>query len=141
MSRLSKDQWMIELAIATSKRASCLRASVGCVLFDERGRVLATGYNGPPTGFDNCSPACPGQHHSDHCLALHSEINALMQCSKVDQIYTVATTLAPCYRCAKALLNSGMKRLLYIDAKPEFYGYCGIFDAKNVELIKYERRI
>ena len=141
MTRISKDCWMIELAIATAKRASCLRASVGCISFDKRGRVLATGYNGPPTGLDNCSPACPGQYHPDHCLALHAEINMLMQCNKVDSIHTVVTTLAPCYRCTKALLNTGMKRLLYINAKPEFCAYSGLFDRKNVEVIQYEQSI
>ena len=133
MSRTSKDQWMLELADATAKRGSCLRAKVGCVLFDERGRVLATGYNGAPSGFKECSPACPGQQHPDHCLAVHAEINALMQCSKVDAIHTVATTLAPCFRCYKALANTGMKRLLYRAAKPEFYAYCDVFP---MELLK-----
>lgn len=121
MNRIDKNQWMMDLAMATSKRATCLRAQVGCVTFDAKGRVLSTGYNGVPLKFEHCSPACPGQSNKDGCLTVHGEINALIQCKNCDDIVTVACTLAPCFRCTKALLNTGMRTLLYNEAYDAFF--------------------
>lgn len=53
--RPSKDQWAIELAQVTSKRATCLRRQVGCVLVNGRGHVLSTGYNGVAAGQKHCN--------------------------------------------------------------------------------------
>lgn len=53
--RINKDQWAMGLAECTALRASCLRRAVGCVLLNARGHVLATGYNGTPSGFDHCN--------------------------------------------------------------------------------------
>lgn len=53
--RPSKDQWAIELAQVTAKRATCLRRQVGCVLVNKRGHVLATGYNGVAAGQQHCN--------------------------------------------------------------------------------------
>ena len=53
--RPSKDQWAIELAQVTAKRATCCRRRVGCVLVNARGHVLATGYNGVAAGQPHCN--------------------------------------------------------------------------------------
>jgi dCMP deaminase len=53
--RPNKDQWAIELAEVTAKRATCLRRQVGCVLVNVRGHVLATGYNGVAAGQPHCN--------------------------------------------------------------------------------------
>lgn len=53
--RPSKDQWALELAQVTAKRATCLRRRVGCVLVNKRGHVLATGYNGVAAGQKHCN--------------------------------------------------------------------------------------
>ena len=53
--RPTKDQWGLDLALVTSKRATCLRRQVGCVLVNERGHVLATGYNGVAAHQPHCN--------------------------------------------------------------------------------------
>ena len=53
--RPSKDQWAMSLAHETAKRATCLRRSVGAVLLNARGHVLATGYNGVASGLPHCN--------------------------------------------------------------------------------------
>lgn len=53
--RPNKDQWALELAQVTAKRATCLRRQVGCVLVNARGHVLATGYNGVAAGRPHCN--------------------------------------------------------------------------------------
>lgn len=53
--RPSKDQWALQLAHVTARRATCLRRQVGCVLLNTRGHVLATGYNGVAAGQKHCN--------------------------------------------------------------------------------------
>lgn len=53
--RPSKDQWAIDLALVTSRRATCLRRQVGCILLNVRGHVIATGYNGVAAGQPHCN--------------------------------------------------------------------------------------
>lgn len=55
MTRPTRDQWGLELAAVTAKRATCCRRSVGCVLVDVNGHVLATGYNGVAAGQPHCN--------------------------------------------------------------------------------------
>ena len=125
--RLSAEAWAMGLATATAARASCLRRNVGCVLLDSKNRVLATGYNGPPACMPNCSVNCIGMqpNGADSCLAVHAEINALMQCNDIDSIHTIVVTCFPCFRCAKALLNTPAKTLIYKDV---YTGYESTLD-------------
>lgn len=53
--RISRDEWAMQLALITAKRATCLRRAVGCVLLNERGHVLSTGYNGVASGQKHCN--------------------------------------------------------------------------------------
>lgn len=120
--RLSFEEWAMAIADASSKRATCERRQVGCVTFDKERRILSIGYNGTPKGMPNCvSMSCPGMQPDgeDACMATHAEINALMQCKDVDKIHTVVCTCLPCFRCTKALLNTGMKVLLFRDNHSE----------------------
>jgi len=113
--------WMMDIAEAIAARSNCLRAQVGCVLFDNKKRILATGYNSPPQGYPHCSKECPGQAPGggDDCLSVHAEINALIQCGSPDKVAYVACSTLPCYRCAKALLNTKMEVLIYRNTHDE----------------------
>lgn len=135
MTRPTKDQWLMRLAADTATRTTCLRKGVGCVLADERGRVLSTGYNGPPRDLPHCNQdygaflgdghpmqfkdACPGADraaHPDGCEAVHAEINALINfAGDAFAIQTCCVTTEPCFRCAKALLNTGCARVLFLE--------------------------
>lgn len=55
MPRPTKDQWGLELALITAKRATCCRRNVGCVLTNSMGHILATGYNGVAKGLPHCN--------------------------------------------------------------------------------------
>lgn len=67
MSRPTREEWALELALVTAKRSTCLRRNVGCVLLDSAGKVLATGNNGVASGLPHCNHAinvgrCIGGH-------------------------------------------------------------------------------
>jgi dCMP deaminase len=111
------DTYFIEIAQIVAKRSTCDRAHVGCVLVLEN-RILTTGYNGSPSGESHCDDA---GHLLDggHCIrTIHAEINALLQAAAngvSTQFATAYVTHFPCYSCAKALVNAGIKRLVYAE--------------------------
>ena len=123
--RPSKDAWSLSLAALVAERATCARRKVGCVLTNELGQVLATGYNGPPRGFQHCTQESPCQGASspsgtglELCEAVHAEQNALLQCRDVELIHTCYVTTAPCMTCTKLLLNTGCKIIRFSDDYP-----------------------
>lgn len=141
MTRPTRDEWGLQLAQVTASRATCLRRSVGCVLVDKRGHILATGYNGVAAGQAHCNEmgktfdldlgslvdfahnACPGAQAAsgtnlDGCQAIHAEQNALLQCRGVWEIETCYTTTAPCMTCVKLLLNTSCQRIVFKEEYP-----------------------
>jgi dCMP deaminase len=118
ISRPGRDEYFLIMAMHVSSRASCRRRNVGCVLVDKHHHVIATGYNGTPSGAPNCiERACPGATYGhgeglDRCEAIHAEANALLQCKDVNAIYTAYCTDTPCLHCIKLLLNTGCERLV-----------------------------
>lgn len=117
------DTWLA-VAAEVAKRSRCVRSQVGCVLVDAGGRVISTGYNGPPAGYtlaDNrtsCAAFCP-RHDTDHgrpdfsdCPSVHAELNALLYSERARREGgTAYITRDPCFDCAKALANSGIKEV------------------------------
>lgn len=105
----------------TGARSLCSRAQVGAVIVDKENRVVATGYNGPPAGFDHqdkpCTEWCPRAKEGNSspepgytdCPALHAEANALMASDRTRRIGgTIYVCSVPCYTCAKLIANSGL---------------------------------
>lgn len=93
-------------------------------------RILATGYNGAPSGLAHCeevgclreaSGIASGEGH-ELCRGLHAEQNAILQAAlhgvKIEAA-TVYTTHQPCVLCAKMLINAGIKRIVYRDSYPD----------------------
>ena len=54
MTRLETDAYFLEIAKTVAQRATCPRRQVGCVLVNSRNHIVATGYNGVPSGFTHC---------------------------------------------------------------------------------------
>lgn len=118
MSRPSKDQYFMDLAIQVATRATCPRKHVGCVLVRE-GHVLATGYNGSMVGEDHCDDVgC--DIVEGHCVrTVHAEANALAQAARHGTRVKLATayiTAYPCWGCFKLLANAGIQRVIALEA-------------------------
>lgn len=150
MLRLTRDEWAIELALLTAERSTCCRRAVGCVLLNEKGHVIATGYNGVARGQPHCNEAvvrgdrdvkerygvdmpkdvevwhpyacrgatAPSGVSLDACQAIHAEQNALLQCKDVSEIYAAYVTVSPCITCVKLLLNTGCRRIVFVEEYP-----------------------
>lgn len=127
------ETWM-NVAREISKRSRCVRSAVGCVIVDMEGRVVATGYNGPPADWHPngithlpppmmCDSFCPraldesegqGSGSYTNCVSIHAELNALLcsdRSSRIDA--TMYTSRIPCGDCAKAIANSGIAMVVY----------------------------
>lgn len=119
--RISVHEWLMGMAQLTSRRATCIRRQVGCILVNDKQHIIATGYNGPPSGAVHCthSPCegalSPSGTDLDKCDAVHAEINALLQCHNVQEIVTAYVTVSPCIHCVKVLLNTSCKNIIFLE--------------------------
>ena len=121
MSRPSWDHYFMKIAEEVGKRSPCLRRSVGAVFVRDR-RILTTGYNGPPKGLPHCGEVgclrktVPSGEKLDTCRAIHAEMNGIIQAALHGVAISGATvycTTAPCFLCAKMLVNVGVARIVF----------------------------
>jgi deoxycytidylate deaminase len=104
------DAYFMALACLASERTNCMKRRVGCVIVRDR-RIVATGYNGTPSGVLNCIEGgcarCNGSNSTqgvglDLCLCLHAEENAIIEAGRERCEGSVLyTNLFPCLLCAK----------------------------------------
>lgn len=123
--RKSWDEHFLNIAKEVASMGTCSRRQVGCVLVDDRKRILATGFNGTPPGWAHCNEGhpCPGVglpsgQGLDECESNHSEINAIAQCRDVWAIHTAYITTSPCVSCVKALMCTSTKRIVFLELYP-----------------------
>lgn len=147
MDRLSWDDYFMEITHLVSKRSTCLRRHVGAVIVRDK-RILATGYNGAPRGLAHCSETgclrekmgVPSGQKQELCRGLHAEQNAIIQAAlsgvsiEGSQIYSVTQ---PCVVCAKMIINSGIKRVIFQDSYPDALAE-QMFGEAEVELINIQ---
>ncbi|HBF43413.1 MAG TPA: cytidine deaminase [Desulfobacteraceae bacterium] len=125
MSRPSWPVYFMDITKMVAKRSTCLRRHVGAVLVKDK-RILATGYNGAPTGIRHCEEvgclreqlSVPSGERHELCRGLHAEQNAIIQAA-YHGIPIVGSTLyctnKPCIICSKMLINAGVEKIVYED--------------------------
>ena len=112
---------MLELV---SARSTCARRAVGAIIVDKKHRVLATGYNGPPSGFKHCidSP-CLGANDppgdSSRCDAIHAEVNAILQCHRLDLAWKMYVSCSACFTCSKMIAQTPIKHVVCLETYAE----------------------
>lgn len=110
-----------------AERSTCTRAKVGAVIVRDRS-ILATGYNGAPTGLPHClevgcliyESRTPDGEIEQNCFrTIHAEINAITQAARngvAIRDADIYVTHTPCIHCLKVLINTGVRTVHY--AKP-----------------------
>jgi dCMP deaminase len=146
-TRPSWDEYFLEMAQLISKRSTCLRRRVGAVAVRDK-RILATGYNGAPSGLKHCIDiGClreklkiPSGERHELCRALHAEQNALIQAGLYGislKGSTLYATNQPCVICAKMLINAGIKEIVIASGYPDKMAMDFLKEAKiKVRIIK-----
>ncbi|EJW93345.1 cytidine/deoxycytidylate deaminase family protein, partial [gut metagenome] len=109
----------MKMAKAFAELSYAERAKVGCVIVSPDGQIISQGYNGMPSGMNNCC-----EHFDEHGNlvsnkeVLHAESNAITKCAKYGgrtDGSTIYITLSPCIECAKLIIQSGIKRVVYCE--------------------------
>ena len=111
--RPSWDEYFIMTAYIISKRSTCSRLKVGCVL-TKNNRIVATGYNGHIAGAAHCSILRDGHEMA----TIHAETNTISNAAKFGSCTedcTVYVTHYPCLNCTKNLISSGVKCVIYVE--------------------------
>lgn len=120
--RPSWDTYFMSLAKLAAERTNCMKRRVGCVIARNK-RMVATGYNGTPSGVKNCMDGgcgrCNGARNNqgvglDLCLCLHAEENAIIEAGRERcESSTLYTNLFPCILCSKKIVQSGISRIVF----------------------------
>lgn len=128
--RLTLDEYFIEMAHLVKKRGTCRRRQVGAVIVRDK-MVVSTGYNGAPRGVPHCSSetgcltddeAIAQGRRASVCMAAHAEINAIVQAGYNNVSVkggTLYCTTFPCNFCSKAIVNAGVREIVYEEGYPD----------------------
>jgi dCMP deaminase len=124
-SRLSWEEYFMEITKLVARRSTCLRRQVGAIIVKDK-KILATGYNGAPTGVEHCvDVGClreklqvPSGERHELCRGLHAEQNAIIQAAYHGVSIrgsTLFCTNLPCSICIKMIINAGITTVVYLD--------------------------
>ena len=134
--KLRYDKAYLRMAVTWSKLSHCSRKQVGAIIVKD-GMIISDGYNGTPSGFDNC---CENDQGETHWYVLHAEANAILKVAKSThncQGATLYLTLSPCKDCSKLILQAGITRLVYINSYKDQSGVQFLIEA-GVEVEQIE---
>ena len=102
----------LKMAREWAKRSHCKRKQVGALIVKDR-MIISDGFNGTPSGFDNC---CEDESGVTKWEVLHAEANAILKVASSTQSAAGATlyiTLSPCQQCSKLIHQAGITRVVY----------------------------
>ena len=133
-NRMSKTEYYLEIALAVSKRSTCLKRRYGAVIVNND-EIVSTGYNGNPRGEENCRdrgtcqrmnlPSNSGNYND--CFSVHAEQNAMISARRKDMLGAVIYLAGeksedgnwveiedaePCPICFRMIKNSGIKKIV-----------------------------
>jgi len=129
LGRPSWDRYFMRLAYMAASRANCTRRKVGAVIVKDK-NIIATGYNGPPSGLANCDVVgcirddlnVPSGERHELCRGLHAEQNAIIQAAMHGTSIigsTIYVTTHPCVVCSKMIINGKIEEIVYAEGYPD----------------------
>lgn len=106
------DERYMRMARIWAENSYCLRRKVGALLVKDK-MIISDGYNGTPSGFENC---CEDEQNNSKPYVLHAEANAISKVARSNNSSDGATlyvTASPCMECAKLIIQAGIRRVVY----------------------------
>lgn len=113
---LSWDEYFMGLAHLSALRSKDPSTQVGAAIVDENHRVVSVGYNGFPSGVSDADfpwQKVGGVLESKYAFVVHAELNAILNSQRSVRGCTIYVSLFPCNECAKAIIQSGIKKIVY----------------------------
>jgi dCMP deaminase len=108
------DKAYLRIAKEWSQLSYCKRKQVGAIIVKDR-MIISDGYNGTPSGFENC---CEDEEGLTRWDVLHAEANAILKVAKSTQSCngsTLYVTYSPCTDCSKLIMQAGITRVVYLE--------------------------
>ena len=148
LARPSVDEYFLKVASVVAERSTCRRHHVGAVAVKDK-HILATGYNGAPSGLKDCLElGClrdelniPSGTRHEICRGIHAEQNVIIQASLHGvslEGSTVYATHTPCVLCAKMLVNAKIKRFVSF-GKYDDNSFVDLFKEAGIEVVIKKR--
>jgi dCMP deaminase len=112
--QLQFDRRYLEMARIWAQNSYCKRRKVGALIVQGK-MIISDGYNGTPSGFENI---CEDENNKTKPYVLHAEANAMTKVAKShnsSENATLYVTTSPCLECAKLIIQSGIRRVVYCD--------------------------
>lgn len=122
-ANISWDEYFMGIAVLSSLRSKDPNTKVGACIVDKDRKVVSIGYNGMPTGVDESQISWNKGEGLDskYLYVCHAEFNAILNTRNGSALNgcTIYVTLFPCNECAKAIIQTGIKELVYNENKYE----------------------
>lgn len=106
------DKRYLRMAAIWAENSYCRRRQVGAILVKEN-MIISDGYNGTPSGFENC---CEDDDGRTFPYVLHAEANAITKVARSNNSSdgsTLYVTSSPCLECAKLIIQAGIRRVVF----------------------------
>ena len=118
---ISWHEYFMSIALLSAQRSKDSNTQVGACIVNEEHRIVSVGYNGMPTGCadDDMPWEREGEMlQTKYPYVCHAELNAILNSAAVSlKGCTLFVTLFPCNECAKAIIQSGIRKVVYLDNK------------------------
>ena len=112
--QLQLDKRYLRMARIWAENSYCIRRQVGALIVKDK-MIISDGFNGTPSGFENI---CEDEDGKTKAYVLHAEANAITKVAKSANASDGATlyvTTSPCIECAKLIIQSGIKKVVYCE--------------------------
>lgn len=144
---ISFDEYFMGVALLSAKRSKDPSTQVGSCIVSKDKRILSIGYNGTPNGINDSEFTWEreGEYlNTKYPYVIHSEINSIVNFrgnSRELEEATIYVTLFPCNECAKMIIQSGIKKVVFLSDKykdtDSSIAAKKLFDSCGVEYVKY----
>ena len=143
---LSWDEYFMGLALLSAERSKDPSTQVGACIVNDDLKIVSVGYNGAPRGYDDDKDMIWDREgdflNTKYAYVCHSELNAILNSDVPVKGCKLYVTLFPCNECAKVIIQSGIKEIVYLsdkyDGTKENIAAKKMFDACNIKYTKYE---
>lgn len=145
---LSWDEYFMGLAHLSAMRSKDPSTQVGAVIVDQEHKVIGIGYNGLPIGCSDDEFPWDregGMLETKYAFVVHAELNAILNSTRDLHGCTLYVSLFPCNECAKAIIQSGIRKIVYEDDKyaaaDNVIASKKMLNAAGVELVRLGKRV